>query len=517
MNNHLNTEQLAKLDKLIPEMRRVRNIHFVGIGGAGMGGIAEVLANEGYQISGSDLAPNTVTQQLTELGAKIYFNHSADNIRGACVVVVSTAIPEDNSEVVAAREARIPVIRRAEMLAELMRFRHGIAVAGTHGKTTTTAMVASIYAEAGLDPTFVNGGLVKAAGVHARLGKSRYLIAEADESDASFLHLQPMVAIVTNIEADHMDTYQGDFENVKKVFVRFLHNLPFYGLAVMCIDDQVVCELLPKIGRHITTYGFNADADVKIKNYRQQGGQSLFTIVRVDRAPLKVVLNAPGRHNALNATAAIAVASEEGIDDDSIVRALAGFQGTSRRFDFLGNFPWQGGGDVMLVDDYGHHPSEVDVTIKAARAGWSERRLVMIFQPHRYSRTRDLYEDFVHILDQVDLLLMLDVYPAGEAFITGADSRSLCRTIRNRGKLDPILVSDLATLPEILVQVLRGGDLVLTQGAGNIGKVARQLAEQTLLFPQRQEVVSTIAATIVSSNTVGSDTTSSTRDEDHHV
>lgn len=512
MNNHLNIEQLAKLDKLIPEMRRVRNIHFVGIGGAGMGGIAEVLANEGYQISGSDLMPNAVTQQLTELGAKIYFNHNADNIRGASVVVVSTAIPGDNSEVVAAREARIPVIRRAEMLAELMRFRHGIAVAGTHGKTTTTAMVASIYAEAGLDPTFVNGGLVKAAGVHARLGKSRYLIAEADESDASFLHLQPMVAIVTNIEADHMDTYQGDFENVKKVFIRFLHNLPFYGLAVMCIDDEVVRELLPKIGRHIITYGFNVNADVKIEHYRQQGAQSLFTIVCLDRAPLEVVLNAPGRHNALNATAAIAVALEEGIDDDSIVRALAGFQGTSRRFDFLGNFPWRDGGEVMLVDDYGHHPSEVDVTIKAARAGWSERRLVMIFQPHRYSRTRDLYDDFAHILDQVDLLLMLDVYPAGEAFIAGADSRSLCRTIRNRGKLDPILVSDLATLPEILAQVLRGGDLVLTQGAGNIGKVARQLAEQTFLFPQRQEVISTIASKIVSSNT-----SSSTRDEDHHV
>nr|WP_246743110.1 UDP-N-acetylmuramate--L-alanine ligase [Dickeya oryzae] len=465
-------------------MHRVRHIHFVGIGGAGMGGIAEVLANEGYEISGSDLAPNAVTQQLTDLGARIYFHHRPENVNEASVVVVSSAISADNPEIIAAHEARIPVIRRAEMLAELMRFRHGIAIAGTHGKTTTTAMVTSIYAEAGLDPTFVNGGLVKAAGTHARLGSSRYLIAEADESDASFLHLQPMVAIVTNIEADHMDTYQGDFENLKQTFINFLHNLPFYGHAVMCLDDAVIRELLPKVGRHITTYGFSEDADVRVADYRQVGAQGLFTLARQGKPLLNVTLNAPGRHNALNAAAAVAVATEEGIDDEAILRALVRFQGTGRRFDFLGEFPLQPvngkSGSAMLVDDYGHHPTEVDATIKAARAGWPDKRLVMIFQPHRYTRTRDLYDDFAHVLSQVDVLLMLDVYSAGEAPIPGADSRSLCRTIRGRGKIDPIMVPDVETLPELLAQALQGDDLVLVQGAGNIGKLARRLAENRL-------------------------------------
>lgn len=484
MNKNVNTQQLAKLRTMVPEMRRVRHIHFVGIGGAGMGGIAEVLANEGYQISGSDLAPNPVTQQLTELGAQIYFHHRPENVKDASVVVVSTAISADNPEIVAAREARIPVIRRAEMLAELMRFRHGIAIAGTHGKTTTTAMVSSIYAEAGLDPTFVNGGLVKAAGTHARLGSSRYLIAEADESDASFLHLQPMVAVVTNIEADHMDTYHGDFENLKQTFINFLHNLPFYGRAVMCIDDPVVRELLPRVGRHITTYGFSEDADVRIESYQQNGAQGTFFICRQDKPRLAVTLNAPGRHNALNAAAGVSVATEEGIADEDILRALEGFQGTGRRFDFLGEYALDNvngkEGKAMLVDDYGHHPTEVDATIKAARAGWPNRRLVMIFQPHRFTRTRDLYDDFANVLSQVDVLLMLDVYSAGETPIPGADSRSLCRTIRGRGKLDPVLVSDAATLPATLAQFLQNDDLILTQGAGNIGKVARTLAEQKL-------------------------------------
>ncbi|PWC15710.1 UDP-N-acetylmuramate--L-alanine ligase [Brenneria roseae subsp. americana] len=480
----MNTQQLAKLRSIVPEMHRVRHIHFVGIGGAGMGGIAEVLANEGYEISGSDLAPNAVTQQLAELGAQIYFHHRAENVLNASVVVVSTAISADNPEIVAAHEARIPVIRRAEMLAELMRFRHGIAIAGTHGKTTTTAIVTSIYAEAGLDPTFVNGGLVKAAGTHARLGSSRYLIAEADESDASFLHLQPMVAIVTNIEADHMDTYQGDFENLKQTFINFLHNLPFYGQAVMCIDDPVIRELLPRVGRHITTYGFSDDADVRVAGYRQIGAQGHFTLERQDKPVLNVTLNAPGRHNALNAAAAVAVATDEGIDDDAILRALERFQGTGRRFDFLGEYALETvngqSGSAMLVDDYGHHPTEVDATIKAARAGWPDKRLVMVFQPHRYTRTRDLYDDFAHVLSQVDVLLMLDVYPAGESPIPGADSRSLCRTIRGRGKIDPILVTDVDTLPELLSQALRGGDLILVQGAGNIGKLARKLADSRL-------------------------------------
>ena len=485
----MNTQQLAKLRSIVPEMRRVRHIHFVGIGGAGMGGIAEVLANEGYHISGSDLAPNAVTQHLAKLGATIYFNHRPENVTDASVVVVSSAVAQDNPELIAAREQRIPVIRRAEMLAELMRFRHGIAIAGTHGKTTTTAMVSSIYAEGGLDPTFVNGGLVKAAGTHARLGSSRYLIAEADESDASFLHLQPMVAVVTNIEADHMDTYQGDFENLKQTFINFLHNLPFYGRAVMCVDDVVIRDLIPRVGRQITTYGFSDDADVRIEGYEQRGAQGHFTLVRHDKPRLQVTLNAPGRHNALNAAAAVAVASEEGIDDNAILAALESFQGTGRRFDVLGEFPTEpvngSAGAAMLVDDYGHHPTEVDATIKAARAGWPDKKLVMVFQPHRYTRTRDLFDDFANVLSQVDVLLMLDVYSAGETPIPGADSRALCRSIRGRGKVDPVLVPDHDALPEMLAPLLSGNDLVLVQGAGNVGKVARKLAD-CRLQPERK-------------------------------
>lgn len=480
----MNAQQLAKLRLTIPEMHRVRHIHFIGIGGAGMGGIAEVLSNEGYVISGSDLAPNSVTYHLAALGVTIYFDHSPENVKGASVVVVSTAVSQNNPEIVAARQARIPVIRRAEMLAELMRFRHGIAIAGTHGKTTTTAMVSSIYAEGGLDPTFINGGLVKASGTHARLGGSRYLIAEADESDASFLHLQPMVAVVTNIEADHMETYQGNFENLKQTFINFLHNLPFYGRAVMCIDDVVIRDLQPRIGRHVTTYGFSQDADVHIENYQQQGAQGHFTLVRDGKPLLQVTLNAPGRHNALNAAAAVAVATEEGISDDNILSALARFQGTGRRFDFLGEYPLAPvngkTGSAMLVEDYGHHPTEVDATIKAARAGWPDKKLVMIFQPHRYTRTRDLYDDFANTLSQVDVLLMLDVYAAGEPPIPGADSRSLCRTIRGRGKIDPILVHDHNAVLDVLAPLLSGNDLVLVQGAGNVGRVARKLAEQKL-------------------------------------
>lgn len=475
----LDNQQLAKIRTMVPEMRRVERIHFVGIGGAGMSGIAEVLVNEGYRVSGSDLAPNAVTERLTSKGAEIFFGHQASNVQGASVVVVSTAIRQDNPELVAAREQRIPVVRRAEMLAELMRYRHGIAIAGTHGKTTTTALVTQIYSEAGLDPTFVNGGLVKSAGTNARLGCSRYLIAEADESDASFLHLQPMVCVVTNIEADHMDTYGGDFEVLKQTFIDFLHNLPFYGLAVMCIDDPVVRELLPRVGRPVITYGFSEDADVRLVDYTQTGQQGHFSILRKGKPALKVTLNIPGKHNALNATAAVAVASEEGVEEDAIIRALVEFQGTGRRFDHLGEFE-TGNGNVMLVDDYGHHPSEVDVTIKAARAGWADKRLVMVFQPHRYSRTRDLYEDFANVLEQVDVLVMLDVYSAGEAPIAGADGRSLCRTIRGRGKIDPIFVPNGEALPSALANILQNDDLVLTQGAGDVGKIARQLAEMKL-------------------------------------
>ncbi|MDT3845407.1 MAG: UDP-N-acetylmuramate--L-alanine ligase [Vibrio anguillarum] len=481
------TQDLAQIRAMVPEMRRVKCIHFVGIGGAGMSGIAEVLLNEGYQITGSDLASNPVTERLASKGAIIYIGHQATNIELASVVVVSTAIDELNPELKAARERRIPIVRRAEMLAELMRFRHGIAVAGTHGKTTTTALVTQIYSEAGLDPTFVNGGLVKSAGTNARLGSSRILIAEADESDASFLHLQPMVSIVTNIEADHMDTYGGDFETLKQTFIDFLHNLPFYGQAILCIDDPVVREIIPRTSRQVITYGFADDADVRIENYHQQGQQGQFTVVRQGRANLDITLNIPGRHNALNASAAIAVATEDDISDEAILKAMASTQGTGRRFDHLGEFD-TGNGVAMLVDDYGHHPTEVGVTIKAARSGWQEKRLVMIFQPHRYSRTRDLYDDFANVLEQVDVLIMLDVYAAGEKPIAGADGRSLCRTIRSRGKIDPIFVPDSTILPSILANVLQDGDLVLTQGAGDIGKVAKHLAGLELNISKMQQV-----------------------------
>lgn len=471
--------ELAKLRTMIPEMRRVRRIHFIGIGGAGMGGIAEVLANEGYQISGSDIAANRVTQRLADLGATIFIGHEASHVAGASVVVVSTAIHADNPEIMAAREQRIPVVRRAEMLAELMRYRHGIAIAGTHGKTTTTSLVSTIYAEADRDPTFVIGGLLNSAGTNARLGSSRYLIAEADESDASFLHLQPMVSIVTNIEADHMDTYGGDFNKLKATFVEFLHNLPFYGLAVVCIDDPVIRGLLPSIGRATITYGYSDDADVQILDFVQETQQSRFKVRRQDGSLLAVTLNLPGRHNALNAAAAIAVATEDGIDENAIIAALARFEGVGRRFQHYGEFE-TGRGKAMLVDDYGHHPSEVRVTINAARAGWPERRLVMIFQPHRYTRTRDLYEDFAEVLSRVDVLIVLEVYAAGEEPIPGADGRALCRSIRQRGQLEPVFVTAPSEVPAVLAELLQDGDLVLTQGAGNVGALAKTLGELRL-------------------------------------
>ncbi|RUO80079.1 UDP-N-acetylmuramate--L-alanine ligase [Idiomarina tyrosinivorans] len=463
----------------VPEMRRVQRIHFVGIGGAGMGGIAEVLLNQGYQVSGSDIAENANTQRLRELGACIKIGHRAEQVEGVSVVVVSSAINPENVELQAAKAHRIPIVRRAEMLAELMRFRHGIAVAGTHGKTTTTSLVASIFAQAERDPTFVIGGLLNSAGSNARLGNSKYLIAEADESDASFLHLQPMVAIITNIEADHMDTYEGDFQRLQDTYVEFLHNLPFYGLAVMCVDDEIVRNLIPRIGRQAVTYGFSESADVRAVEFSQKAGQSHFTVLRDGRPPLPVALNMPGRHNVLNALAAVAVATDEGIEDQAIVQALNEFQGIGRRFQHYGTFAAENG-DVMLVDDYGHHPSEVAATIKAARQGWPDRRLVMVFQPHRYSRTRDLYEDFAAVLSDVDVLLMLDVYSAGEAPISGADGRSLCRTIRLRGQIDPIFVATPDELPAVLADVMQGNDLVLTQGAGNVGALAKELAAAEL-------------------------------------
>lgn len=462
-----------------PQMRRVNNIFFIGIGGAGMGGIAEVLLNEGYRISGSDIQEGPMTQRLSQLGVDVKIGHRADNVEGMDVVVVSSAINEQNPEIIVARENRIPIIRRAEMLAELMRFRHGIAVAGTHGKTTTTSLISTIFAEAQYDPTFVIGGLLNSAGTNARLGKSRYLIAEADESDASFLHLQPMVSVVTNIEADHMDTYGGDFSKVKDTFVDFLSNLPFYGQAIVCGDDENIQEIRPRIGRSILTYGFGADNDYRAENIKLSFGKANFTVIRPQQAPLEITLNLTGNHNVLNALAAIAVATDEGIDDDAIIRALASFGGIGRRFELLGAFKTSKG-DVCLVDDYGHHPTEVKATIAAARANWPDNRLVMVYQPHRFTRTRDLYEDFVEVLSSVDVLLLLDVYAASEQPIEGADSKSLCRSIRQRGQIEPIYVGDKEALPGILANIMQNGDIVMTQGAGNIGQIAKLLAKHEL-------------------------------------
>ncbi|GEA05427.1 UDP-N-acetylmuramate--L-alanine ligase [Alteromonas sp. KUL42] len=462
-----------------PQMRRVNNIFFIGIGGAGMGGIAEVLLNEGYRISGSDIQEGPMTQRLSQLGVDVKIGHRAENVEGMDVVVVSSAINEQNPEIIVARENRIPIIRRAEMLAELMRFRHGIAVAGTHGKTTTTSLISTIFAEAQYDPTFVIGGLLNSAGTNARLGKSRYLIAEADESDASFLHLQPMVSVVTNIEADHMDTYGGDFSKVKDTFVDFLSNLPFYGQAIVCGDDENIQEIRPRIGRSILTYGFGTDNDYRAENIKLSFGKANFTVIRPQQAPLEITLNLTGNHNVLNALAAIAVATDEGIDDDAIIRALASFGGIGRRFELLGAFKTSKG-DVCLVDDYGHHPTEVKATIAAARANWPDNRLVMVYQPHRFTRTRDLYEDFVEVLSSVDVLLLLDVYAASEQPIEGADSKSLCRSIRQRGQIEPIYVGDKDALPSILANIMQNGDIVMTQGAGNIGQIAKLLAKHEL-------------------------------------
>ncbi|MCB1671561.1 MAG: UDP-N-acetylmuramate--L-alanine ligase [Gammaproteobacteria bacterium] len=465
----------------IPEMRRIRTIHFVGIGGAGMCGIAEVLLNQGYNISGSDMRSSGNTRRLENLGAQIFIGHQADNVQAADVVVYSSAVAGDNPELEAAREAGKPIIARAEMLSELMRYRHGIAIAGTHGKTTTTSLLASIFAAENLDPTYVIGGLLNSSGSNARLGESRYLVAEADESDASFMHLQPMVAVVTNIDEDHMSTYEGDFDRLKNYFVGFLHNLPFYGLAVLCLDDPVVADIVPRISRPILTYGFSNDADFRIQDLRQHGRLTEFTVHRPDgKATLHLALNMPGRHYALNATAAIVVATDEGVSDAAIVTGINGFTGVGRRFEVLGDFSLAAGGTAMLVDDYGHHPREVQANIAAVRTGWPGRRLVMIYQPHRYSRTKDLYEDFVEVLTEVDVLLMLEVYSAGEAKIPGADSKSLCRSIRLRGQVDPVYLQKPEELPALLSTLLRDGDIVITQGAGSVGALAKQLAEDGL-------------------------------------
>ena len=455
-------------------MRRIHCIHFVGIGGAGMGGIAEVLLNLGYQVQGSDLKANAVTRQLERLGAKVHIGHDAAHVAAADVVVVSTAVPGDNPELVAAREARLPVVQRAEMLAELMRFRQGIAVAGTHGKTTTTSLVASLLAAGGLDPTFVIGGQLKSAGTNARLGASRYLVAEADESDASFLHLQPVIAIVTNIDRDHLATYGGDFDRLKQGFVDFLHNLPFWGLAVLCADDAEAREIIPQVPRPILTYGLSAHADLRAANVQRSGFRSRFDVLREGRAPLAVELNLPGAHNVLNSLAAVAVATELDVGDEAIRAALAGFEGIGRRLERVGTVD-TARGRIDIVDDYGHHPTEIAATLEAIRQGWPGRRLVLAFQPHRYTRTQDLMDDFGQVLSEADVLLVTEVYAAGEQPIANADGRAVCRAVRSRGRVEPVFVEDVLTLAEPLADLIEDGDLVITMGAGNISAVAHEL------------------------------------------
>ncbi|MBK1632553.1 UDP-N-acetylmuramate--L-alanine ligase [Thiohalocapsa halophila] len=455
-------------------MGRMRRIHFVGVGGAGMSGIAELMANLGYAVQGSDRRDSAVTDRLRGLGVEIFIGHAAGHVAEVDAVVVSTAIDPSNPELLAAREARLPVVRRAEMLAELMRFYYGVAVAGTHGKTTTTSLIASVLAEGDLDPTFVIGGLLNSAGANARLGTSKYLVAEADESDASFLFLQPMLAVVTNVDADHMHTYGGDFNRLRSTFVEFLHHLPFYGLAVLCVDDDELASLLPLIARPVMTYGTRADADVRAANIRQQGTRMLFDAHLPGGAVLAVELSLPGRHNMLNALAAIAVGLELGVDADAIRRALAAFQGVGRRF-VVSHCDIRGGRDVTLIDDYGHHPTELAATMAAARGSWPKRRLVLVFQPHRYTRTQEQFDDFVHVLSEPDQLVLCEVYPAGEQPIVGADGRSLARAIRARGRVDPCFAQDLDEVVELLDATLADGDVVLVAGAGDIGGLAARL------------------------------------------
>jgi UDP-N-acetylmuramate--alanine ligase len=455
-------------------MRRIQRIHLVGIGGSGMGGIAEVLLNLGYEVQGSDLKANGVTERLARLGAKIFIGHEAENLGESDVVVVSSAVNRANPEVAEALSKRVPVVARAEMLGELMRFRYSIAVAGTHGKTTTTSLVASVLAEAGLDPTFVIGGRLKSADSNARLGAGRYLVAEADESDASFMHLQPMIAIVTNIDNDHLGTHEGDFKRLKQSFVDFLHNLPFYGLAVLCADDEHVQSILESVGRPFVTYGFGEGADIRAVNVERLGLQTRYQAVREGRPPLTVTVNLPGRHNVLNSLAAVAVATELDIADEAIQKALANFQGIDRRLQLLGEIQFPGG-HAVIVDDYGHHPTEVAATLEAARQGWPNRRLVLVFQPHRYTRTRDLLDDFGRVLGESDVLLVTEVYAAGEAPIAGADGRAICRAVRSRGLVEPVFVENVDQLADALRAVLHDGDVVLTMGAGNLGQVAQDL------------------------------------------
>lgn len=456
-------------------MRRINTIHFVGIGGSGMGGIAEVLMNLGYRVQGSDLKPNAVTRRLAQLGAAITFGHGAANVANADVVVVSSAVSADNPEVVQALAQRVPVVPRAEMLGELMRFRYSIAVAGTHGKTTTTSLVASILAEGDEDPTFVIGGRLKSADSNAKLGAGRYLVAEADESDASFLHLQPMIAIVTNIDHDHLATHEGDFERLKQSFVDFLHNLPFYGLAVLCTDDANVRSILPQVSRPVIGYGLGEGVDLRAVNVRREGPRTHFIAMRRGAASgLEVTLNLAGLHNVLNSLAAIAVTQEVGIADEVIQRALARFEGIDRRMQHIADVAVRGG-SVSIVDDYGHHPVEIAATLDAVRQAYGGRRVVLAFQPHRYTRTRDLLDDFASVLAGADTLLVTEVYAAGEAPIAGADARAICRAVRSRGRVEPVFVEKVDELPRALAALIEAGDVIVMMGAGNISAVAHEL------------------------------------------
>lgn len=462
------------------EMGRIKHIHFVGIGGVGMAGIAEVLLSQGYRISGSDLQENTLTQRLRSIGADIHLGHSADYVQHADVVVRSSAVDPTNIEIMTARELHIPIVARAEMLGELMRFRYGIAIAGTHGKTTTTSLVTSILAEEGVDPTFVIGGKLNSAGSNARLGTGRYLVAEADESDASFLYLNPMICVVTNIDEDHMATYNNDFATLRQTFLEFLHRLPFYGLAVLCLDDVKVRGILSEMSRPFVTYGIEEEADYRATFILHKGTKSHFVAERPDGSRLEVTLNLPGKHNVLNAMAAIAIASELKISDRAIQRALETFGGIGRRFQIYGDFVLNNGGNITLVDDYGHHPREIAATLQAGRQSWPERRFVMVYQPHRYTRTRDLFNDFCEVLSTCDALVLLDVYSAGESVIEGADGAALTKAIQDRGKVNPVFVNQHQDLATILQNVLRDGDVLLMQGAGNIGALASHLAQSGL-------------------------------------
>lgn len=462
----------------IPEMRRIQHLHFVGIGGSGMCGIAEVMGNQGYQVSGSDITESLVTQRLRKIGIEIFIGHDSKNIANADVVVVSSAIDRSNPEIEAALKARLPVVRRADMLGELMRYRHGIAIAGAHGKTTTTSLLTTMMAEAQLDPTYVIGGKLNASGKNAALGSSRFLVAEADESDASFLSLHPMAAIVTNIDKDHMDTYDNNFDKLKAAYIQFLQNMPFYGLAVVCGDDPELYSMIDDISRPVLTFGLESFNDVQATDIVVEGTKTHFTVLRRDRKPLRLTLNIPGIHNVYNALAAITMASDEGVDDEAIKRALQKFEGVGRRFE-QHKAVTVTDGDVLLIDDYGHHPKEVDATIKAARQSFPERRLVMMFQPHRYSRTRDCFDDFVEVLSSVDELLLLEVYAAGESPITGADTKSLARSIRLRGAVEPTIITKDNIAP-VMQRLLQANDMLITQGAGNVGQIATDLAANNL-------------------------------------